>query len=62
MKTMPIEAFSHHTGSGKNDFAAWVYDVVGDKKLAQALKKLKTQKGMAKKVESRIAELSKNNK
>ena len=40
------DAFNYHVTSYKNDFATWIYHVVGDKELAVALGPVKSKKEM----------------
>ena len=44
------ETYSYHVNAEKNDFANWVGDVFGHKKLASGLKKVKKKETAAKKV------------
>ncbi len=37
------DQFNHHVSKGRNDFAAWVAGVLGDKKCANALNRAKKQ-------------------
>src|SRR3989344_8230789 len=50
LQEMPEEVFSTHVSKGKNDFAKWVNDIVGDKVLGEKLSELKTREEMAKAV------------
>ncbi len=54
LEKMPKDVFNHHVTKERNDFAIWVNDVFGDKKLAGGLKKAKTAKGAAKKIRTAI--------
>lgn len=47
----------HVAGEGRNDFAAWVLDVIEDKKLYYLLKDEKDKYWFTRKVEHRIKEL-----
>jgi hypothetical protein len=38
------EQFRYHVGRGKNDFAAWMKDVLHDEQGAKALSRVKTRK------------------
>ena len=51
---MSNEVFSYHVNKNKNDFAKWVEDVFGERKLAIDLKKAKTPKTAAKKIKIKI--------
>lgn len=57
LKNMKKEVFEHHVSESKNDFANWVYDVIGDIELADNLRKSVYKNDMAKKVNSRVAHL-----
>lgn len=46
--TMTKGQFNHHTSDGRNDFASWVRDVLGEKRLALQLEKAKDREGMQK--------------
>lgn len=43
--TMTEEQFVHHVNPGKNDFAKWVREVLGDKGTAKRLARIKTRRG-----------------
>lgn len=49
------ESFHSHVDGQKNDFASWIYDVIGDVKLAEALRDTTDRKETVKKIKSRIA-------
>lgn len=42
-KTMSMEVYGHHTSSGRNDFSTWIYDLFGNKELADELKTSKNK-------------------
>lgn len=44
--TMTKGQFNHHTSDGRNDFASWVRDVLGEKSLALQLEKAKDRESM----------------
>ena len=48
------ETFSYHVNSEKNDFASWIGDVFGHKKLASELKRVKTKETALKKVDAHL--------
>jgi len=52
LKKMKNEVFNYHVTKEKNDFTNWVKDVFGEEKLALELKKAKTAKASAKKIEA----------
>ncbi len=54
LEKMSDEVFKYHANKEKNDFANWVENIFGDRKLASDLKKVKTAKTAAKKVKIRI--------
>lgn len=51
LKEISEETFKCHVDKGKNDFADWVKNVLGDKILANKLARIKTIKTMIKAVE-----------
>ncbi len=59
LKEMSNRTFQHHVNNEKNDFSAWVKEVIGDEKLANELLKSKNKLTAAKYVESRITALKK---
>jgi hypothetical protein len=56
--TMSDETFAYHLNDIKNDFSCWVLDIIGDQKLAQELKTIKTKDQAKKKVQQRYIELT----
>lgn len=62
LKTMSEKTFEYHVNKDKNDFSTWIYDVVGDIKLAENLRKINDSKSAVKKIKTRIAYLKKNTK
>ena len=59
LSEMGKDTFSHHVSKDKNDFSAWIRDVLGDQKLAEDLMKASSKKGMATKVGQRVQYLKK---
>lgn len=59
LKEMGNKTWQHHASKDKNDFAAWVKEVIGDEKLASDLLKAKNKLTAAKYVEARITALKK---
>lgn len=59
LSEMKKETFSHHVNKDKNDFSAWIRDVISDQKLAEDIAKAKTKKGMAAKIRQRVQYLKK---
>lgn len=55
LRKMPKETFLHHSNDARNDFSNWIQDVIGDHKLADALRNNGTQLEAAKTVAGRIA-------
>ena len=58
LATMAGETFTYHANEQKNDFSNWVRDVIGDKKLAQAIAKSVTPAQAARSVATRVAFLN----
>ena len=54
---MSKETFKYHVNKDKNDFKNWVEFVVGDKKLANGIGKLKSRTALLRKVDRRISQL-----
>ena len=59
LPNMSDEAFSHHVNKDKNDFSAWINDVLGDKKLANDLLSSKSKDSASKKVRNRLNSMKK---
>lgn len=59
LPNMSNEQFSYHLNKEKNDFAKWIDEVIGDKKLAKDLANVKTKVALQKIVAKRLAELKK---
>lgn len=51
---MTHSTYTHHVSDGKNDFARWIREVLGDDKLANDLMKVAGQKDAAKLAAERI--------
>lgn len=51
--------FMHHVNSEKNDFSNWIQDCIGDMKLAQDLRKVRTKEEFLKKLKNRVNNLKK---
>ena len=54
LRTMSEWQFAYHTGMGRNDFSAWVLNVLGDKKCASDLLKAKDMKAALSVVEKHL--------
>lgn len=59
LSRMSDEAFVYHVNDSKNDFSTWIEEVIGDKTLANSLRKLRDKKLMMREVEKRVHELKK---
>lgn len=59
LKEITPEQYAYHVNKEKNDFSAWVKDVICDKILATALMKAKTKAAALKAVKARITKLRK---
>ncbi|MFH1053193.1 MAG: hypothetical protein V1740_02135 [Candidatus Woesearchaeota archaeon] len=59
LKKMKKETFSFHVNKDKNDFSAWINDVIGDKTLARNLSNTRTKETLLKRVKERVAFLKK---
>jgi hypothetical protein len=55
LRKMSKETFHHHSNDARNDFSNWIKDVIGDDKLADALRNNGTQIEAAKTVSGRIS-------
>ena len=51
LKMMDNSTFSHHVSKENNDFANWIDHVMGEKKLAEDLRQLKSKSGMVKSIQ-----------
>ena len=56
---MDADAYAYHVNDTKNDFGAWVKDVIGDEALAHDLEKASTAAQATRRVSDRIAFLKK---
>ncbi|MBN2422960.1 hypothetical protein JXB41_07070 [Candidatus Woesearchaeota archaeon] len=59
LKKVDAATFQNHVNNEKNDFFAWINNTIGDIKLANQIKNLKTSGAISKKIQSRIRELKK---
>lgn len=55
LNIMEDRVYTHHVTEGKNDFSAWVRDIIGDQTLAKNLRNSLNREQAAKVVVSRIA-------
>jgi len=51
------DVFRYHVNRDKNDFEAWIRDVVRDKDLAREIARVKTRETLIRKISERLAEL-----
>lgn len=56
---MSNDTFHHHMNNEKNDFSAWINDVIGDKALANELLSSKNKESAVKKLQKRLNSLKK---
>ena len=59
LQAISNEIYSHHVSKEKNDFSAWVNNIIGDKKLANDLLSSKNKESALKKVMNRMNSLKK---
>ena len=57
VELMDLPTFSHHVCNGRNDFASWVSDIIGDTELGKELKQLKNKERIIEKIEERINQI-----
>ncbi|MBN2251144.1 MAG: hypothetical protein JW724_03605 [Candidatus Altiarchaeota archaeon] len=57
LENMSDETFAYHLNREKNDFSAWVREVVGDKMLASTLQMVKSRKSATDAIKRRIKQL-----
>lgn len=53
---LPDDIFNHHVSKSKNDFADWIETTIGDKALANLLRKIFSKKEFSNKLRKRVAE------
>ena len=49
------QQLAYHVAKGKNDFADWIAEVLGDAECAKALRRLRTRKAMVRVLETRLS-------
>lgn len=54
LKKVKAEVYKNHVNAEKNDFANWIYDVIGDVELANDLRKAKNRKDFRETLRNRI--------
>ena len=59
IKVLGQDMFNYHVTPSKNDFATWIYNVIGDVKLAEDIGPIKEMNPMIKKIKARITQLKK---
>lgn len=59
LKVLGQDMFSYHVTPDKNDFATWIYNTIGDIKLAEDIGLEKDMNKMIKKIKERIIYLKK---
>jgi tetrahydromethanopterin S-methyltransferase subunit B len=57
LELMDQQTFDHHIHDGRNDFAAWVNDIIGDAELSRQIRHLKEKKDIIEKIASRVSEI-----
>ena len=55
LEKMSQDTFSFHVNKDRNDFANWIYDIIGDIKLANDLRETTELEQTRKKVKTRVA-------
>ncbi|MCW8965344.1 MAG: DUF5752 family protein [Candidatus Pacearchaeota archaeon] len=60
LRDMDEDTFNYHVNEYKNDFATWIYDVIGDIKLSKNLMSVDKRKAIARKIKTRITYIKKN--
>lgn len=53
------EVFKYHVNRDKNDFEAWIRDIISDKELAREISRIKTRETLVRKISERVEELRK---
>ncbi len=59
LNKMEKGVFEYHVNNEKNDFAKWIYDVIGDIKLSKNLEDVNDKKETEKKIKARISYIRK---
>lgn len=52
------EVFRYHINRDKNDFEAWIRDIIRDRELAREISRIKTRETLIRKISERVQELS----
>ena len=54
LENMDISVWEHHVTSEKNDFANWIEGVFGESQLGAAIRKVKSPRTAAKRIEAKL--------
>lgn len=54
LRRMTSETFRHHVNREKNDFANWIYQVIGERGLAERVRRLKSKTAITRAVKTRL--------
>jgi len=57
LEHMTDESYKHHANSKRNDFSAWVRDILQEPRLAKALEDAKSRKEALKKIKTKLQRL-----
>jgi len=57
IERMDQSTFDHHVSDGRNDFASWVNDIIGDSELSKQIKPLKNKEKIIEKIEDRVNQI-----
>ena len=57
LKPMKSKTFMSHVNKYKNDFAKWIYDVIGDVKLSESLRDVNNKSETEKKIKARVSSI-----
>jgi hypothetical protein len=62
VESIDDDVFRYHVNKDKNDFEAWIRDVLQDKELAREIARVKTKETLLRKIQERSGELKKTAK
>ncbi|MFH1181557.1 MAG: DUF5752 family protein [Candidatus Woesearchaeota archaeon] len=62
LESIDDDVFRYHVSKDKNDFEAWIRDVLQDKELAREIARVKTKETLLRKIRERSEELRKTAK
>jgi ribosomal protein S6 len=57
IELMDESIFNHHVSDHRNDFAAWLEDIIGDTELAKKIRNLRDKERMIEEIEERINQI-----